>query len=182
MVSWMRQDGRGETNVSDACMSSTDPTFVIAGFDPASRVYPTCGTRRCGPRASPRSDAIHPFDELKVFSMDARVKPRMTSRGQRPLVSVRCCEEPNEKPRTEWHFKYGKTQSRNEEPDEARVRTPSGSIGLRKLVLRFVSGRPAGRPGRLYRGLAAADRASVGRRPAAADRASAGRRPAVDQA
>src|SRR5260370_34762703 len=33
---------------------------VIAGLDTASRVYPTCGTLlMCGPRASPRSDAIH---------------------------------------------------------------------------------------------------------------------------
>src|ERR1700732_2653108 len=34
---------------------------VIAGLGTASRVNPTCGTLlMCGPRASPRSDAIHP--------------------------------------------------------------------------------------------------------------------------
>src|ERR1700731_1487954 len=33
---------------------------VIAGLDTASRVYPTCGTLlMCGPRATPRPDAIH---------------------------------------------------------------------------------------------------------------------------
>src|SRR5712692_1627908 len=44
------------------------------------------------------------------------------------------------------------------------------------LFLRFTFGRPAGR---LYRGLAAADRASAVRRPVAADRASTVRRPAA---
>src|SRR5580704_5324676 len=45
------------------CMTLSDVSetpFVIAGLDPASRVYPTCGALlMCGPRASPRSDAIH---------------------------------------------------------------------------------------------------------------------------
>jgi hypothetical protein len=72
-----------------------DLSTVIAGLDTASRVYPTCGTSICGTRASPNSDAIHPFNEM-LFLMDARVIsaftrvfdalcPGMTSQRLRPL-------------------------------------------------------------------------------------------------
>jgi hypothetical protein len=64
------------------CMTLSDVSeipFVIAGLDPASRVYPTCGALlMCGPRASPRSDAIHLLGkkrELIRKKIGPRVKP-----------------------------------------------------------------------------------------------------------
>jgi N-methylhydantoinase A/oxoprolinase/acetone carboxylase beta subunit len=54
----------------------TDLSPVMAGLVTASRVYSTCGTQQCGPRTSPRSDAIHDLVPPKK-GVDARDKPAL---------------------------------------------------------------------------------------------------------
>ena len=44
----------------------------------ASGVYPICGSLKCRPRASPRSDAIHVLLSVQTWMRGA--SPRMTSK------------------------------------------------------------------------------------------------------
>src|SRR5260370_42626386 len=60
----------------------------MAGLVTASRVYPTCGTHMCGPRASPRSDAIHVLLAEQQTWMPG-TSPGMTAQGlAQPLYSA----------------------------------------------------------------------------------------------
>jgi hypothetical protein len=60
----------------------------MAGLVNASRVYSTCVTQQCGPRASPRSDVIHVLVAARKTWMRG-TSPRMTDTNERNPLRYR---------------------------------------------------------------------------------------------